>query len=167
VLFGDTCRNPNAIESFTDREVRMSEHAVQSDATVDDTTVAIATDSDIVAARERGRSLVGGLGFSTTETTLVTTAISELARNIVRHAKRGEIVLRPLNERGARGILVIARDQGPGIVDVQQALSGQGARRAMGLCGVRRLVDEFDIASVAGSGTTVAVRMWSRPTRTL
>jgi serine/threonine-protein kinase RsbT len=147
----------------------MSEHAVQSNATVDDTTVAIATDSDIVAARERGRSLMGGLGFSTTETTLVTTAISELARNIVRHAKRGEIVLRPLNERGARGILVIARDQGPGIVDVQQALSGHGSGRgsAMGLCGVRRLVDEFDIASVAGGGTTVAVRMWSRPTRTL
>ena len=146
----------------------MSEHAGQSDATVDDTTVAIATDSDIVAARERGRSLVGGLGFSTTETTLVTTAISELARNIVQHAKRGEIVLRALNERGARGILVIARDQGPGIVDVQQALSGHGSRRcAMGLCGVRRLVDEFDIASVAGGGTTVAVRMWSRPTRTL
>lgn len=147
----------------------MSEHAGQSDATVDDTTVAIATDSDIVAARERGRSLVGGLGFSTTETTLVTTAISELARNIVQHAKRGEIVLRPLNERGARGILVIARDRGPGIVDVQEALSGHGSRRgsAMGLCGVRRLMDEFDIASVAGGGTTVAVRMWSRPTRTL
>ena len=147
----------------------MSEHAGQSHATVDDTTVAIATDSDIVAARERGRSLVGGLGFSTTETTLVTTAIAELARNIVRHAKCGEIVLRPLNERGAKGILVIARDCGPGIADVQQALSGVASRRgsAMGLCGLRRLMDEFDIASVAGGGTTVAVRMWSRPSRTL
>src|SRR5262245_27862028 len=128
----------------------MSEHAGQANATVDDTTVAIATDSDIVAARERGRTLVGGLGFSTTETTLVATAISELARNIVQHAQRGEIVLRPLNERGARGILVIARDRGPGIVDVQQALSGGGSRPsggAMGLCALRRLMDEFDIAS--------------------
>ena len=147
----------------------MSEHAGQANAAVDDTTVAIATDSDIVAARERGRTLVGGLGFSTTETTLVATAISELARNIVQHAQRGEIVLRPLNERGARGILVIARDRGPGIVDVQQALSGSGSSRgsAMGLCALRRLMDEFDIASVAGGGTTVAVRMWSRPQRTL
>jgi serine/threonine-protein kinase RsbT len=148
----------------------LTQNGGQPFATMDDTTVVIATDRDIVAARERGRRLVAHLGFSATETTLVATAISELARNIVLYAKHGEIVLRPLDDRGAKGILVIARDDGPGIPDVQQALnagdSGHGMMR-MGLSGIKRLMDEFEIDSGAGGGTTVAVRMWNRPSRIL
>ena len=134
--------------------------------TSDDTTVVIATDGDIVAARESGRTLVSRLGFSSTEATLVATAVSELARNIVLYATRGEIVLRPLDECGKKGVLVIARDQGPGIPDLQRAMRGgysTGGGTGLGLSGTKRLMDEFEIASAAGSGTTVAVRMWSRP----
>ena len=133
-----------------------------------DRTVAIATDTDIVAAREHGRTLVSGLGFSPTETRLVTTAISELARNIVLYAQRGEIVLRALDDGATKGILVVARDQGPGIPDVEQALGGGCSARggtALGLRGTRHLMDEFEIASAAGAGTTVAVKLWSRRPR--
>jgi serine/threonine-protein kinase RsbT len=136
--------------------------------TAADTKVEIATDSDIVSARQRGRTVVSRLGFSATEATLVATAVSELARNIVLYAGRGEIVLRPLDEAARRGILVIARDEGPGIPDLQRALGGGYSTRGgrgMGLSGTMRLVDEFEITSAAGSGTTVAVTMWSRTVR--
>jgi serine/threonine-protein kinase RsbT len=138
--------------------------------TMDDSTVAITTDRDIVAAREHGRTLVSRLGFSPTETTLVITAISELARNIVLYAKRGEIVLRALEDGATKGILVIARDHGPGIPDVEQALGGGYSTcggMGLGLHGTRRLMDEFEIASAAGTGTTVAVKLWSRRSRLL
>jgi serine/threonine-protein kinase RsbT len=143
-------------------------NASEPNMTTDDTTVVITTDGDIVAAREMGRTLVSRLGFSATEITLVATAVSELARNIVLYAKSGEIVLRPLGDEERKGILVIARDQGPGIPDLQQALRGGYSTRGgagLGLCGTRRLMDEFEIASTAGSGTTVAVKMWSGSSR--
>jgi serine/threonine-protein kinase RsbT len=132
--------------------------------TLADTKVDIATDDDIVAARRSGRTLVSRLGFSTTEATLVATAVSELARNIVLYATRGEIVFRPLDDCGRKGILVIARDSGPGILDLQRALRGGYSTRGgagMGLSGTSRLVDEFEIASATGSGTTVVIKMWS------
>ena len=137
----------------------------ESQMTFTDTKLAIATDEDIVAARQSGRTLVSRLGFSATEATLVATAVSELARNIVLYATRGEIVMRPLDECGRKGILVIARDEGPGIPDLQRALCGGYSTRGglgMGLSGTSRLVDEFEIASASGSGTTVAVKIWSR-----
>jgi serine/threonine-protein kinase RsbT len=143
----------------------LAAHPALAQTAAADTTVDIATDRDIVAARQWGRTVVSRLGFSATETTLVATAVSELARNIVLYAGRGEIVLRPIEEAGRRGILVIARDNGPGIPDLQRALRGGYSTRGglgMGLSGTTRLVDEFEIASAAGSGTTVVVTMWSR-----
>lgn len=133
--------------------------------TRDDTKVVIATDGDIVSARESGRTLVSQLGFSATEVMLVATAVSELARNIVLYATPGEIVFRPLDDGSRKGILVIARDSGPGIPDMQRALGGGYSTRGgmgLGLSGIRRLMDEFDIVSASGSGTTVTVKMWSR-----
>lgn len=133
--------------------------------TCDDTKVVIATDGDIVSARESGRTLVSQLGFSATEVMLVATAVSELARNIVLYATPGEIVFRPLDDGSRKGILVIARDRGPGIPDMQRALGGGYSTRGgmgLGLSGTRRLMDEFDIVSASGSGTTVTVTMWSR-----
>jgi len=147
----------------------LAAHFAPSHPTAADTKVEIATDSDIVAARQSGRTVVSRLGFSATEATLVATAVSELARNIVLYAGRGEIVLRPLEEAGRRGILVIARDNGPGISDLQRALRGGYSTRGglgIGLSGTTRLVDEFEIASTAGSGTTVVVKMWSRTSGT-
>src|SRR2546427_1988472 len=80
-------------------------------------TIAIGSDLDIVAARQRGRTLATQLGYSTTDATLIATAISELARNIVLYARRGEIVLTSSNEDKRPAIVVVARDDGPGIPD--------------------------------------------------
>ena len=122
-----------------------------------ETTMMIATDGDIIAARQQGRTFVEQLGFSWPDATLVATAISELARNIFLYAKRGEIVLQSLEQDGRPGVLVIARDEGPGIPGIEQTANpGVG----LGLRGMRRLVDEVEIESTAGKGTTVAVKKW-------
>jgi serine/threonine-protein kinase RsbT len=125
--------------------------------------VHIDRDSDIVTARQKGRELATQLGFTSTDLTLIATAISELARNIVLYAQKGEILLSISNEGGRSGIAVTARDAGPGIVDIERALQeGFSTSRSfgLGLSGVRRLVDEFKIESQVGSGTTVTVKKW-------
>lgn len=127
--------------------------------------VPIASDLDIVAARQRGRLLALELGYSATEATLVATAISELARNIVLYARRGEIALVSANDRARRGIVIVARDEGPGIADVPRAITGgytTSGGLGLGLPGVRRLMDEFEISSQPGKGTTVTVKSWKR-----
>jgi serine/threonine-protein kinase RsbT len=123
----------------------------------------VASDGDIVPARARGRALAHELGFSSTDATLVATAISEIARNIVVHAGRGEIELRPAYDPDRRGLVVIARDQGPGISDVDAALrEGFGTKGGLGLGlpGIRRIMDEFAIETAPNQGTTVTARMW-------
>lgn len=128
-----------------------------------ETTMMIGSDGDIIAARRQGRTYVLQLGFSSPEATLVATAISELARNIVMYAKEGEIVLKPLEHNGRAGILIIARDDGPGISEVQQAaIDGSPACAGvmLGLRGMKRFVDELEIVSGAGQGTRVAVKKW-------
>ena len=125
--------------------------------------VHIDCDSDIVTARQKGRELANRLGFTSTDLTLIATAISELARNIVLYAQKGEILLSISDESGRSGIAVTARDAGPGIVDIERALQeGFSTSRSfgLGLSGVRRLVDEFRIESQVGSGTTVTVKKW-------
>jgi serine/threonine-protein kinase RsbT len=130
-----------------------------------ETTVMIVSDRDIVTARQRCRALVLHLGFTPTDATLVVTAVSELARNIVLYARRGAIVLRASEHEGRRGILVIARDEGPGIGDIQRATGdcSTSGSRGLGLRGVKRLMDEFEIVSAAGVGTTVCVKKFSGP----
>lgn len=126
-------------------------------------TVVIASDADIVTARQRGRALAQRLGFSGTDATLIATAISEIARNIVTYAGRGEIEIRPMFAGGRRGIEVIARDEGPGIADVELAMQdgfSTGNSLGVGLPGARRLMDEFEIVSRLGEGTSVTMRKW-------
>lgn len=127
--------------------------------------VPIASDLDIVTARQQGRTLALQLEYSSTEATLIATAISELARNIVRYAKRGEIVLTQTNNGTRHGITVVARDNGPGIADISRAVAGgysTSGGLGLGLSGVRRLMDEFEISSGPGRGTTVTVTRWKR-----
>jgi serine/threonine-protein kinase RsbT len=128
--------------------------------------VSIGSDSDIVTARQRGRALVAELGFSITDTVMVATSISELARNIVLYAGRGEIVLGvAVNDLGKRGVVVVARDEGPGIDDVGRAMrSGYSTSGSLGLGlpGVNRLMDEFQILSVVGKGTVITAKKWTR-----
>lgn len=135
------------------------------DRVLEEIAVQIHCDMDIVAARQKGRVLAASLGFSSSELTLIATAISELARNIVLYAKQGEIVLR-LYERGEqRGVMVRACDKGPGIPDIRRALQGgfsTSRSLGLGLPGVRRLMDEFEIESRVGHGTTVTAKKWRR-----
>lgn len=129
----------------------------------DEIRVPIESDEDIVAARQKGRSMATTLSFSQTDTTLVATAISELARNIVSYARTGEIRLKLINGSARRGIQVIAHDEGPGIADVAAALRdgfSTSGSLGLGLPGVKRLVDEFHITSAENRGTTVTVKKW-------
>ena len=125
--------------------------------------VPINSDQDIVAARQKGRLLAVALGFSSGDATLIATAISELARNIITYAKSGEIRLTVMNGSARQGIRLVAHDQGPGIPDVQQALRdgfSTSGSLGLGLPGVMRLVDEFEIVSEENRGTTVTAKKW-------
>jgi serine/threonine-protein kinase RsbT len=130
-----------------------------------DLVIPIKADVDVVTARQRARALVSGLRFSTSELTLIATAISEVARNIVTYAGSGEIVLRIVQRGSRRGLLVIARDQGPGIADIARAMEdGYSTSRSLGLGlpGSKRLMDEFELASELGKGTEVTMTKWER-----
>ena len=132
---------------------------------MDEIQIAIRVDTDIVAARQGGRTLAAKLGFNNTDATLIATAISELARNIIRYAKEGEIILSTLQKGGVHGILVVARDRGPGISNLEQAMKmgfSTSGSLGMGLPGVNRLMDEFEIDSRPGFGTTVMIKKWKR-----
>ena len=125
----------------------------------------VGADVDIVTARQKGRELAAQCGLSSTDLAVVATAISELARNIVRYAVRGEVILRRVDNGTKRGIEVVATDDGPGISDVPLALQdgySTSGGLGLGLPGVRRLMDEFDIVSRFGKGTTVTVKKWRR-----
>jgi serine/threonine-protein kinase RsbT len=125
--------------------------------------VPVASVNDIVTARLQGRVLAERLGFSPGEATLVATAISELARNIVQYAGNGDIELRSTVNGTRRGIVVVARDRGPGIGDLKLAVrSGYSTSGGLGLGlpGVRRIVDDFQIVSNRNDGTTVTVTKW-------
>ncbi|MGB7847671.1 MAG: anti-sigma regulatory factor [Candidatus Acidiferrum sp.] len=123
----------------------------------------INSDKDIVAARQQGRAMAASLGFSSGDATLIATAISELARNILTYAGQGEIAVKGVPGSNGVGILVVASDHGPGIPDIRQALRdgfSTSGSLGVGLPGVRRLMDEFEISSQPGRGTTVAVKKW-------
>jgi len=129
----------------------------------DEVRLPIDGDTDIVAARRNGQELAGYCGFPSTDQVVVSTAISELARNIVRYAAPGEITLRLVDEGGRRGVEILAADAGPGIPDIALAMQdGFSTSRSLGLGlpGVRRLMDEFEISSEFGKGTTVTARKW-------
>ena len=129
----------------------------------DEISVPITADGDIVAARGEGRALAGRLGFGRTDATMIATAISEAGRNILVHAGSGEILLRPAVEGNRTGVVVIARDTGPGIPDVAAALRGGYATNnglGLGLPGSRRIMDDFRIDTQVGRGTTVAMCKW-------
>jgi serine/threonine-protein kinase RsbT len=130
-----------------------------------ETCVSIENEADIVTARQKGRELAAASGLSTTEQTLVATAISEVARNIVVYARRGQVVLAALEQQGRRGVLVVARDEGPGIENPDLAMrDGYSTSRSlgMGLPGAKRLMDEFELSTALGRGTTITMKKWVR-----
>jgi len=131
----------------------------------EETRIALNADADIVTARQKGRELALEIGFSGTDATVIATAISELARNIVRFATRGDITISRVADGEVPGVMVIARDTGPGIADIDLAMSvgyTTYGGRGLGLPGSRRLMDEFEITSEVGRGTTVTMTKWHR-----
>ena len=125
--------------------------------------IVIASDGDIVTARAKARALADRLGFRRIDATEIATAISEVTRNIIVHAGNGEVVLRPAEDDHRRGVVVIARDSGGGIADVDAAMrEGYGTKDGLGLGrpGARRLMDDFDIETAPGEGTTVIMKKW-------
>lgn len=127
------------------------------------TLIAINHESDILAARQAGRALAAELGFSNPEQILIATAISELARNIIEYARRGEVEIEAIENSGKRGILIVARDEGPGIPNIDLAMQdgySTGRSLGLGLPGSRRLMDEFEIVSEVNKGTTVTIKKW-------
>jgi serine/threonine-protein kinase RsbT len=130
-----------------------------------DVVVPIRSDADVLLARQRARALAQPLRFSSSELTLIATAISELARNIVTYAGSGDIVLRMVRRGKTSGLQVVARDQGPGIADLERAMEdgySTSGSLGLGLPGSKRLMNEFDIVSAAGKGTTITMVKWER-----
>jgi len=128
------------------------------------TTLSVRLESDILAARQHGREVAEQVGFGGSDLALIATAISEVARNIVVHAGGGAILISELAD-GRAGIEIVARDDGPGILDVDLAMQdgySTVASLGLGLPGARRLMDEFTIESQEGHGTTVVMRKWVR-----
>lgn len=122
----------------------------------------IQADVDVVQTRQQGRNLAAEAGFSAGDQTVIAAAISEIARNILMYAKRGEIELRSVTTTERTGIVVVARDSGPGIKDIQRALQDgftTSGGLGLGLPGAKRLMDEFEIVS-NGDGTTVTMKKW-------
>ncbi len=130
------------------------------------TQVSVSSVADIVTARQKGRTLASELGFEGSDLTMIATAISEIARNIVDHAKRGTITFSPIHESSACGILIVARDEGPGIRNLSRAMQyGFSSRNGLGvgLPGAKWLMDDFKIRSKVGKGTVVIMKKWLHP----
>jgi serine/threonine-protein kinase RsbT len=124
-----------------------------------------AREDDIIVVRRRVREIAEQKKFDTFAIAAVTTATSELARNIIVHAGKGVAIIEEISDGVRVGIRVVFRDEGPGIADVQRVLAGgfsTARTMGLGLSGSRRLVDEFEITSAVGTGTCITIVKWKR-----
>jgi serine/threonine-protein kinase RsbT len=142
-------------------------HAPRESLTSSASEVRVHIDSDraIVEARRQGRRLAAAAGLKATDLTIIATVISELARNVLLFATSGDIVVELVRHGSRQGVVVIVTDSGPGIVDIPRALQdgySTAGRLGLGLPGVKRLMDDFEISSAPGAGTTVIARKWTR-----
>lgn len=125
--------------------------------------VPVNCEEDVIVARQKVREFARELGLSPLDQTRLVTAVSELSRNIVVHAGKGRVIVSRCGEAGRDGLKVVFVDQGPGISDLQQAMEegfSTVGSLGLGLKGAKRLVDEFDIRSSPGRGTTVEIIKW-------
>ena len=133
----------------------------------DELRLTITADVDVVQARQRGRDLAASAGFTKGDQTVIAAAISEIARNILNYAKRGEITLSLVQNGNRQGVVVVATDLGPGIADKARAMQdgySTSGGLGLGLPGAKRLMDEFELESEVGRGTTVVMKKWRRVT---
>jgi serine/threonine-protein kinase RsbT len=128
-----------------------------------DVRVTIDSDRAIVEARRHARRIAAAAGLASTDLTIVATVISELARNALLFAKSGEIRVGMTHDDDRFGIVIVATDRGPGIADIERALEdgySTAGRLGLGLPGVKRLMDDFEITSAPGAGTTIVATKW-------
>jgi serine/threonine-protein kinase RsbT len=126
-------------------------------------TLPIGSETDVVAIRNAVRRWSVELAFSTLEQTKIVTAASELARNTLIYGGGGTVTLEAVENGVRRGLRLTFEDHGPGISDIEQALTdgfSSGGGLGLGLSGAKRLVNEFEIDSRAGEGTRVMVARW-------
>jgi serine/threonine-protein kinase RsbT len=126
--------------------------------------VPIRHEVDVAIACKRATDVARQAGLPPQATAALATAVSEVARNIFQHARRGEVLLAVCEDGARRGVAVVARDEGPGIPHLDRALQdGFSTARTLGLGlpSARRLVDDFEIESIVGRGTTVTMRKWA------
>ncbi len=139
---------PDAVESLSRREMP------------------IGSEDDVVVVRRAVRALAQKRGFNAFASAALTTATSELTRNVWVHARKGIAILEEVADGGRIGVRVTFEDEGPGIVDLERALAGgfsTARTMGLGLSGSRRLVDAFRIDSAVGRGTTVEIVKWKEP----
>ena len=132
---------------------------------IEEQQMRIFEEQDIVHVRNAVRRAAEQRGFDTFAVAALTTAASELSRNVWRHAKRGHATIRAIEEGDRRGLQIEFRDEGPGIEDISQAMVdgySTAGSLGLGLSGSKRLVDEFEISSSLGHGTCVTILKWRR-----
>lgn len=132
---------------------------------MDEVRIPISNEIDIVSARQQGKAIGSSLGFSSSELTLIATAISEIARNIVTYAREGLVTLSVVDMGSKQGLSIVAEDEGPGIPDLSLAMQdgySTGKSLGLGLPGARRLMDEFEIQSEVGKGTVIRMVKWKQ-----
>lgn len=129
------------------------------------TELPIVKEDDLVLVRKRIRELAQRNGLDSFATVAITTAASELARNVLVHARQGSALIEEIENQARKGLRLAFRDSGPGIGDIDRVLVGgfsTAKSLGLGLSGSKRLVDEFHIDSAVGRGTTVTVTKWAR-----
>jgi serine/threonine-protein kinase RsbT len=125
--------------------------------------IAIRTTGDIAIAVMTARSMARDIGLNEKDEFQVGTAVSELATNVVRYAKRGEVRLQVVERKGSTGLEIIVEDRGPGIADLDNALKDHFSTQdslGLGLPSVKRMMDEFTMVSNVGQGTRATIRKW-------
>ncbi len=125
--------------------------------------IRVSSEADVTRSVLEARRSADALGFGSNVCALIATAASELSRNILKYAGSGEIIISPIQDSARKGIEITARDRGPGIADIDEAMSerfSSSGTLGLGLPGVKRMMDEFEIESIVGKGTKVLVRKW-------
>jgi serine/threonine-protein kinase RsbT len=131
--------------------------------TLNKEVMSIEREVDVIPFRNRLKEYAIKLGMSLVNQTKIITAASELARNMLKYAGGGKVLIEVISKGRENGIRLVFRDHGPGIPDIKQAMKdgfSTGKSLGLGLPGTKRLVSEFDIQSEVGKGTTVTITKW-------
>ncbi len=126
-------------------------------------SIPITRDTDILLACQKSRTLASHIGLSGNDQVSVVISVSEIARNMLLYAGQGRITLKPVEQNQKKGLKVVAQDRGPGIADIDLVMQdgySTGGSLGLGLSGAGRLMDEFEINSQPGEGTTITMTKW-------